>query len=240
MTQATEEGLGRTRALLALDDVLPPRLRAELLTMEGGLTIITESDQAAGEPSYYAAIDLYRELEDARGEARVLSRLALHAGTRGERDEARRLLDRTRLLTEGLDVPSIEAQRLGTLARLAKADGDLERALSLYADSADVAAACGLTHWETWSRTDLAVLALDLERFDVAATEARTALAKAWEHGDRSITCWCLILLARAALARGESARGPSLGCDRGRDRGDGGAGWRRRPPGAHGSTSER
>ena len=205
VTQATEEGLGRTRALLALDDVLPPRLRADLLTMEGGLTIITENDQAAGEPSYYAAIDLYRELEDARGEARLLSRLAAHAGTRGERDEALSLLDRTRLLTEGLDVPSIEAQRLGTLARLAKADGDLERALSLYADSADVAAACGFTDWETWSRTDLAVLALDLERFDVAATEARTALAKAWEHGDRRITCWCLILLARAALARGES-----------------------------------
>ena len=88
---------------------------------------------------------------------------------------------------------------------LAEADGDLERALSLYADSADVAAACGFTLWETWSRTDLAALALHLERFDVAATEARTALAKAWEHGDRRITCWCLILLARAALARGES-----------------------------------
>ena len=51
----------------------------------------------------------------------------------------------------------------------------------------------------------MAEVALHLERFDVAATEARTALEKAWEHGDRRITCWCLILLARAALARGES-----------------------------------
>ena len=40
VTQALEEGLARTRALLALDDVLPPRLRAELLTIDGGLTII--------------------------------------------------------------------------------------------------------------------------------------------------------------------------------------------------------
>ena len=40
---------------------------------------------------------------------------------------------------------------------------------------------------------------------NVVATEARTALGKAWEHGDRRITCWCLVLLARAALARGES-----------------------------------
>ena len=84
VTQAIEEGLARARALLALDDVLPPRLRAALLTIDGGLTIFSESDQAAGEPSYYAAIDLYRDLADARGEARLLSRLAVHAGTRGE------------------------------------------------------------------------------------------------------------------------------------------------------------
>ena len=61
VTQAVEEGLGRTRTLLALDDVLPARLRAELLDASTGLTIIAEHDQAAGEPSYHAAIDLYRE-----------------------------------------------------------------------------------------------------------------------------------------------------------------------------------
>ena len=205
VTQAFEEGVARARALLALDDVLSPRLRAELLTIDGGLTIISERSQAAGEPSYHAAIALYRELADARGEAKVLTRLAVHAGARGERDEARTLLERVRTLTEGLDLPVLEAQRLATLAMLAQADGDLERALSLYADSADVATACGFTLWETWSRTDLAEVALQLERFEVAASEARTALAKAWEHGDRRTTCWCLILLARAALARGEN-----------------------------------
>ena len=57
-------------------------------------------------------------------------------------------------------MPALEAQRLGALALLARADGDLERALALYADSAEVAAACGFTLWETWSRTDLAEVAL--------------------------------------------------------------------------------
>ena len=211
VTQACEEGVGRARALLALDDVLLPLRRAELLTIEGGLTIISERSQAAGEPSYHAAIALYRELGDARGEAKVLTRLAVHAGTRGERDEARKLLERVRTLTEGLDLPVLEAQRLGALAMLARSDGDLELALSLYAESADVAAACGFTLWETWSRTDLAEVALELERFDVVASEARTALGKAWEHGDRRITCWCLILLARSALARGENVHAGRL-----------------------------
>jgi predicted ATPase/class 3 adenylate cyclase len=211
VTQAIEEGLAGTRALLALGDVLSPRLRADLLTVDGGLKILTESDQAAGEPSYYAAIDLYRELEDARGEARLLSRLAVHAGTRGEREQARDLLDRARQLTDGLDVPALEAQRLGALAMLADADGELESALALYADAAEVAGACGFTLWETWSRTDLAEVALRLERFDVAESEARTALAKAWEHGDRRIACWCLIVLAGAALARGKNVRAGRL-----------------------------
>jgi predicted ATPase/class 3 adenylate cyclase len=205
VTQAVDEGLARARALLARGDVQPPALRAELLTIHGGLTIISERSQVAGEPSYHAAIDLYHGLGDGPGEAKLLTRLAVHAGTRGKRDEARSLLEQARALTDGLDLPVLEAQRLGTLAMLAQADGDLEQALSLTAESADVAAACGATLWETWSRTDLAALALELDRLDRATSEATTALAKAWGHGDRRITCWCLILLARAALARGEN-----------------------------------
>jgi hypothetical protein len=133
-------------------------------------------------------------------------RLAVHAGTRGERDEAQSLLEQARARTDGLDFPVLEAQRLGTLAMLAQADGDLEQAVSVTAESAAVAAACGFTLWETWSRTDLSALALELDRLDLAMSEATTALTKAWEHGDRRITCWCLILLARVALARGETS----------------------------------
>jgi predicted ATPase/class 3 adenylate cyclase len=205
VTQASEEGLGRLRALLALGEVIPPTLRARLLTVEGGVTILVERSQPAGEPSYHAAIALYRELEDARGEAVLLTRLAVHAGTQGKPDEARALLERVRVLTQGHALPGLEAQRLSTLSMLAQAEGDNERALSLLRESADVAADCGFTLWETWSRSDLAELALDLGRVDVAVPEARTALAKAWEHGDRRIACACLILLARAALARGEA-----------------------------------
>jgi predicted ATPase/class 3 adenylate cyclase len=211
VTQAVEEGLARTRTLLAHDDALPPTLRAELLTIHGGLTIISQRSQAAGEPSYHAAIDLYRALEDRPGEAKLLTRLAVHAGTRGERDDARTLIEQARTLTEGLDYPVLEAQRLGALALLAQAEGDLESALSLSAESADVAAACGFTLWETWSRLDLAAIALDLERLDLAASESRIAMRKAWEHGDRRITCWCLIVLARVALARGEHGRAGRL-----------------------------
>ena len=205
VTQACAEGIGRSRALLALDDDLPPALRAELFTLEGGLTILSEGRQVVGEPSYHAAIDLYRELGDAPGEAKILTRLAVHAGTRGERDETAALFEQVRALTQGHEFPVLEAQRLSTLARLAQAEGDLDSALALYEESAAVAEACGFTLWETWSRADLSEVALELKRLDVAASEARSALAKAWEHGDRRIACWCLILLARVALARDEN-----------------------------------
>ena len=88
----------------------------------------------------------------------------------------------------------------------ARAEGDSDRALTLLRESADVAADCGFTLWETWTRTDLAEIALDLDRIDIAASNARVALTKAWEHRDRRIACWNLITLARVALARGESA----------------------------------
>jgi predicted ATPase/class 3 adenylate cyclase len=204
VTQGLDEGLRRTRTLLDHGEALPAELRAELLTIQGGLTILLEGSQAAGEPSYRAAIDIFRELGDARGEAKLLTRLAVHAGTRGERDDARELLDRVRILTDGLDLPVLEGQRLGALAMLAEKEGDLERAVALYAESADVAAACGFTVWETWARTDLSNVALQLGRFELVTTESRAALAKAWEHGDRRIACWCLLMLARAALAGGD------------------------------------
>jgi hypothetical protein len=211
VAQAPEEGLARTRALLALGDVIPPALRAELLTLEGGVTILAQGSQAAGEPSYHAAIALHRELGDTRGEARVVTRLAVHAGTQGKAAEARALLERVRVLTEGEEFPALEAQRLSTLATIALAGGDHESALTLYRASADVAAGCGFTLWETWCRSDLAEVALDLGRIDVAASEARTALTKAWEHRDRRITCSCLIVLARVALAQGDAARAGRL-----------------------------
>ena len=46
----------------------------------------------------------------------------------------------------------------------------------------------------------------EVDRIDIAASNARVALTKAWEHRDRRIACWNLITLARVALARGESA----------------------------------
>ena len=211
VTQAVAEGRRRTDELLALGEAIPAPLQAGLLTIQGGLTIMQQGDQRAGEPSYEAALALYRELGDVRGQARILARLAVHAGARGEGDDARRLIDLARTVAEDLDLPVVEAQSLGTLASLAQAEGDLEAALRLLHESAEMAASCGFTLWESWARTDAADVALELERFDVAESDAHAALATAWENGDRRIVVWALILLARAALGRGELVRAGRL-----------------------------
>ena len=75
-TQALAEGRRRTQALLDQGSVIPAALRAALLTIHGGTIILIENNQAAGEPSYHEAIELYRELGDVRGEAKILMRLA--------------------------------------------------------------------------------------------------------------------------------------------------------------------
>ena len=210
-TQALAEGRRRTRALLDQGSVIPAALRAALLTIHGGTIILSENNQAAGEPSYHEAIDLYRELGDVRGEAKILMRLAVHAGTRGQADEARRLIALVRTMTDGLDLPVLETQSLSTLASLAERDGALEDAYALYEQSADVAAACGFTVWETWQRNGVAEIGLRLGRYDAAEAAARTALEKSWEHGDRRTALYALGLLARSAQERGDPARAGRL-----------------------------
>ncbi len=205
VTQALEEGQRRTEDLIALGPDIPAPLRAALLTLRGGVTILLESDQTAGEPSYEAALDLYRELDDVHGQVGILARLAVHAGSRGDGDEGRRLIGVVRTMTEGLDLPVLEAQNLGTLASLAEHEGDLESALELYEQSARVAAACGFTLWETWMRSDAAETALQLGRSDVAVSSAEAALHGAWEHRDRRISLYALALLARSALETGDT-----------------------------------
>ncbi len=211
LTQALAEGKRRTQALLDQGSVIPAALRAALLTIHGGAIILIENNQAAGEPSYHAAIDLYRELGDVRGEAKILMRLAVHAGTRGQADEARRLIALVRSMTDGLDLPVLEAQSLSTLGSLAERDDALEDAFALYEQSAEVAAACGFTLWETWQRASVAEIGLRLGRYDAAEAAARTALEKSWEHGDRRIALNALALLARSAQERGDPARAGRL-----------------------------
>jgi ATP/maltotriose-dependent transcriptional regulator MalT len=179
--------------------------------IHGGTTIVLEHDQAAGEPSYEAALALYRDLGDVRGEARILMRLAVHAGIRGDADEARRLMGVARSLTEALDVPGLEAQALATLGNLAEHDGDLEGALALYDRSAELSATCGFTLWETWMRNSAAEMALRLERYDAAGSRARQALERAWGHGDQRVSLLSLVLLACSALGRGDAERAGRL-----------------------------
>jgi predicted ATPase/class 3 adenylate cyclase len=210
-TQALAEGQRRTEQLLRLGDAVPKPLRAALLTIHGGTTILLEQNLGAGEPSYERALGIYRELGDARGEAGILMRLAVHAGSRGDADEAVRLLDRAGTLTEGLDLPVLEAQRLSALGSLAENDGDLVRALELYEASAVVAASCGFTLWETWKRASIAEVALRLGQHDVADSAARAALEKAWATGDRRIGLLSLVLLARSALEQGDKERAGRL-----------------------------
>ena len=191
--------------------MLPALLRARMLTIHGGVTILLENDQAAGEPSYDAALALYRELNDVRGAGEdpdATGRPRGHTRRRGRGPPAHRSRPDD---DRGLDLPVIEAQGLSTLGSLAENEGDLEGALELYRESAEVAASSGFALWETWARTSVAETAINLGRYEVADSAAQAALAKAWEHGDRRISLLSLALLARSALGRGDIERAGRL-----------------------------
>ena len=95
-TSALVEGIAIVESLLERSAELPPALHARLLRSHGGLVILTDGDVERGEVRYREAIELFRELGDDASVLGLLARFAVHASTRGDATEARRLVAEVR------------------------------------------------------------------------------------------------------------------------------------------------
>ena len=200
VTHALEEGRRRTDELLNGDGTLPPRLHAPLLRLHGSLVLLL-GDVEGGEASYSEALALYRELDDGPAVASLLTRFAVHAGGRGDAEEARRLIDEAKSAMGTHDLPGLEAQHLSTLGALAEHDGDLQTALVLLRRSSEVAKQCGFRMWHMWMLGEISEISLRLGLVDDARSASAAALRMAIAIEDRRITRLSLLGLARAAHA---------------------------------------
>ena len=210
VTHAPTEGRRRTEELLTSLDSIPPRLRAQALRLHGSV-ILLMGEVERGEASYAEALELFRSLGDAPSVAGLLTRFAVHAGSRGDADEARRLIEETREIMTSHSLPALEAQNLSTLGRLAEHNGDLESALELYRRSVTAAAACGFRLWHMWMLGAVSEVSLRLGRIKDAERASIDALQVAVAIEDRRITRDSLVALAKVALTRGDGARAGHL-----------------------------
>ena len=206
VTHLHVEGQQRVQALLEDPAGLPPELRARLLRVSGGIVIL-RGDVDLGEQHYREALALFDELGDEYNVVGLESRFVVHAGNRGDADEAHGLAAKVRSLNESVGNPVVEPQLLSTLGDLALNERDFERARELYLRSIELARTVGFTLWECW--TTLALLEVDLERgaFDDAERSGRGALELSRRLRDRERSLFALTGLARAGLGTGDVER---------------------------------
>jgi predicted ATPase len=208
-----EEGLQRVERVLAHGDAIPTVLRAHALRVSGGVLLV-EGAVAEGEERYRAALALFRELDDRRAQASLLTRFAVHAGGRNDAPEAHRLIDEVSALLGSEPAPALEAQHIGAIGHLAWNSGDLKTAYARYEEAADVAAESEFALWETWMRGAQSEAALRLGRLADAERAAVATLRLAATTGEVRMTLSALGVLSAVAHRRSDLGRSGRLwGC---------------------------
>jgi predicted ATPase/class 3 adenylate cyclase len=209
VTTGPHEAPSRIGPLLD-DGDLPPRLRARLLRVLGGVVMLT-GRQDRGEACYQEALDIFRSLRDEENVVALLARFAVHAGWSKEPDEARRLVAEVRAANGSVADPIVEPQMLSTLAELATREGDTRTALELTRESVAASKACGFRMWELWMLDQQLDRELELGLLDDADRTGREGLAIAARLDDRRLMRSLLASLSLVALRRGAPRRAGML-----------------------------
>jgi tetratricopeptide (TPR) repeat protein len=206
VTGLLDEGRGRLEVLLEVARDLPPPLRARLHRCHGSI-IILHGERERGEEAYRHAIELFHELGDEYNEVALRARFAVHAGSRGDADEARRIVAEVRERNARIGNPVVEPQMLSALGDLAYHEHDLTSAQELYSRSVEAARASGFMLWEMWQSLAVVEMELALDKLEEAESRGQHALMLARQLQDHDCTIFSLTLLALAALRRGDAER---------------------------------
>ena len=205
ITQDVAEGGRRVRGLLARGEI-SPRLRARAQRLLSGVTSWVNDPDGAAE-ALSLSLDGFRSLGDEAGVARVLQRSAGLALSRGELEEARRLMSQVQELLPRVRAPRLEAQVPGMLSQIERQSGNPEKALELCLESARKAGEIGFTWWEATHLTLAGEIAAELGRADEAALLFRRALLMHHAIRDRVFTAFVIASFAALAAEGGDADR---------------------------------
>lgn len=157
--ESFSEGRRRFDELLALPSARAlPRARANAL-FGAGVLAASQRDHACGVEHHRRALDLYRELDDPRGQAVVLNGLGIQFTDLRRYDEARACYDEALGLWEDLGESHGAAASLSNFAYVLRNQGELARSRELYQDAAAMFERLGDpagAAWETSHEADVA------------------------------------------------------------------------------------
>ncbi|HSC48897.1 MAG TPA: adenylate/guanylate cyclase domain-containing protein [Gaiellaceae bacterium] len=201
------EGARRYGELLASGVFLPDRLRARATrAYAGSLWISGDYEQA--HRMNERGVALFRELGDDEGIGVLLHRLGISTLVHLEDPvQARGLLERSREHQHRAGSERGEAEVVGALGYVARAEGDLEAALDHFSRSAELAAETGFIWWELGMLAAVVESLIRLERVDEAEPAARRHLDLSRSIGDRQQSVFALVLHAWIAARRGDVER---------------------------------
>jgi predicted ATPase/class 3 adenylate cyclase len=203
-TSLPEEGAEWAAALLAGATGVDERVVARALRVQGGMQNMLGQLEAS-ERSWEQALTIHRGFGDDRSVAVLLHRFSNTAMRRGDVDRVRELAEESLAgHRRSGGFPKGEAQALGSLAWVARRDGDLERALELLHESCALCEAVGFRWWLAGMLAGIGEVSVELGRLDDARSSVQRALAISYGMHDRRGFMYELRLLAEIAVAAGE------------------------------------
>lgn len=200
------EGASWLERLVARAPNAEPTLRAAAFRSLGGaLDIVGEPELAA--PWYEQSLALFTSCGDEIGASHLRFRVGANAFNRGESGMAWPLIESALEESRRLGVRTGECQGLGFLARKAREDGDLARAVELALESAKIAGEVRWAWWEANELANAADLERELGRLDAAEEHALRAVELYLGLGDRQGMVFATAELAMVAALRGDPER---------------------------------
>ena len=190
---------------------VPRALTVRGLRVQGGMANgLGRLDES--EASWDRALSIARELGDERAIAILLHRFSNTAMRRDDIERARALAEESLAgHRRAGSFPKGECQALGTLAWVARREGDPQRALELLEESCALAEEAGFRWWLAGMLTNIGVVAIEVGRTDDARANVRQALTISHAMHDRRGTVYQLRLLAEIAAGAGEERRAGTL-----------------------------
>jgi predicted ATPase/class 3 adenylate cyclase len=203
-TSATEEGLEWATRFLDLDADAAERVVARALRVKGGMSnglgLLDESEKA-----WERSLEILQRVGDERGVAVILHRFSNTAIRRGDVARAREFAEASLAgHRRAGGFPKGEAQALGSLAWVARRDGELERTLELLHESCMLCEEVGFRWWLAGMLANAAAVLGELGRLNEARDRAREALAISQAIRDRRGIVSELRLLGEIAADAGE------------------------------------
>jgi predicted ATPase/class 3 adenylate cyclase len=206
------EGVRRLRTLLEHGSRVPRVLKARALRTYGESAWMT-GERPTGNAAQEEALRIFQELGDEAGLAIVLHRLSVAALADNDRDldRARKLLAACLEICERNPNPKLVADAVTKLGWIEHLSGNPERALELWEEGATRSEEVGFTWMQAHAVMDIADVADELGRSELARQRAREALRLSRDCEDRQLIVFALALLARLAAKAGRAERAGRL-----------------------------